>query len=195
MSAEIENKTPKTTARKEIKKTAPAEAPHAKAAESVQEVKQPAKISPKDIDLHQIVTVRNGFQGKLVYTSKKTGERFVWDAFGDEQDMELGELRSARSSGKKFFMNNWFMFDEPWVVDFLGMGQYYRYAVKIEDFDNLFTMSPEELEGALKTLSSGQKQSVAYRARQLIQSGGIDSNRVISTIERCLGVSLVDHGE
>ena len=37
---------------------------------------------PKDIDPNQIVTVRNGFQGRLVYKSKRTGERFVWDSFG-----------------------------------------------------------------------------------------------------------------
>ena len=47
----------------------------------------------KDIDPNQIVTVRNGFQGMLIYKSKKTGERYIWQEFGDEQDMELSELK------------------------------------------------------------------------------------------------------
>ena len=68
---------------------------------------------PKDIAPHTIITVRNGFQGRLVYRSKKTGERFVWDSFGAEQDMEIGELRNARNSNKKYIINNWFMFDKP----------------------------------------------------------------------------------
>ena len=84
----------------------------------VQQEAEKKPLVPKDIDPSQYVTVRNGFQGRLVYKSKRTGERFVWDSFGAEQDMELSELRNARNSNKKYFINNWFMFDEPWIVDY-----------------------------------------------------------------------------
>ena len=107
-------------------------------------------IVPRDIDPHMIVTVRNGFQGSLVYVSKKTGERFVWDGFGDEQDMEIGELRNARNSSKSFFINNWFMFDEPWVVDYLGLTQYYRFAVGVDDFDAIFDLPINEMIDTFK---------------------------------------------
>lgn len=147
---------------------------------------------PKDIDPSQYVTVRNGFQGRLVYKSKRTGERFVWDSFGAEQDMELSELRNARNSNKKYFINNWFMFDEPWIVDYLGMGKYYRFAISIQDFDKLFTKPASEIEKTIANLSDGQKQSVAYRAKQLISEGGIDSNRLIATLEKCLGIELIE---
>lgn len=147
---------------------------------------------PKDIDPNQYVTVRNGFQGRLIYKSKRTGERFVWDAFGSEQDMELSELRNARNSNKKYFINNWFMFDEPWVVDYLGMGRYYRFAISIQDFDNLFTKPASEIEEMISHLSNGQKQSVAYRAKQLISDGRIDSNKLIATLEGCLGIELIE---
>lgn len=148
---------------------------------------------PKDIDPHTIITVRNGFQGRLVYRSKKTGERFVWDSFGAEQDMEIGELRNARNSNKKYFINNWFMFDEPWIVDYIGMSQYYKFAIAISDFDKLFEKPIAEIERAVSKLSDGQKKSIAYRAKQLIASSGIDSNKTIATLEKCLGVELVEH--
>lgn len=151
-----------------------------------------ASIIPKEVDLNQVVTVRNGFQGKLIYRSRKTGELFVWEKFGDEQDMELGELKNARSTSKRFFTDNWFMFDDEWVVDYLGMRQYYKYAVKIEDFDSLFTMKPDELRKKLETMSDGQKRSVSYRARVLIAEGEIDSMKVISTLEECLNTELID---
>ena len=67
----------------------------------------------KELDPNMYVTVKNGFNGTLVYKSKKTGERFIWNAFGDEQEMELSELKSARNSSKAFFVNNWFLFDDP----------------------------------------------------------------------------------
>lgn len=159
---------------------------------------EPAKVSdtkllvPKEIDPNQYVTVRNGFQGRLVYKSKRTGERFVWEAFGSEQDMELSELKNARNSNKKYFVNNWFMFDEAWIVDYLGLGQYYKFAISIQDFDKLFNKPAGEIEKAISKLSDGQKKSVAYRAKQLIREGGIDSNKAISVLEKCLGTDLVE---
>lgn len=157
-----------------------------------QAVEKRKPLVPKDIDPDQYVTVRNGFQGRLVYKSKRTGERFVWDSFGSEQDMELSELKNARNSNKKYFINNWFMFDEQWIVDYLGMGQYYKYAISIQDFDKLFEKPADEIEQTISKLSDGQKKSVAYRARQLIADGGIDSNRLISMLEKCLGIELIE---
>lgn len=150
------------------------------------------QLRAKDVDLGQYITVRNGFQGRLVYKSKRTGEKFVWDSFGAEQDMELGELKNAKNSSKKYFINNWFMFDEPWVVDFLGLGQYYKFAISIDDFDKLFEMTADEIGPVLEKMSDGQKRSVAYRARQLIAEGGIDSNRLIAALEKGLGTELVE---
>lgn len=150
------------------------------------------QVVAKDIDLHQYITVRNGFQGKLVYTSPKTGETFIWEAFGDEQEIELLELKNAKNAAKKFFLNNWFMFDEDWVVDFLGLRQYYKNAVTIEDFDKIFEMTPTEIKKTLATMSDGQKKSVAYRARILISEGEIDSNKAINALEEGLGTELIE---
>jgi hypothetical protein len=148
-------------------------------------------IIPREVDPNQIVTVRNGFQGKLVYKSKRTGERWAWDSFGAEQDMELSELKNARNSNKKFFINNWFMFDEEWIIDYLGLKQYYKNALSIQDFDSLFEKSYSEIEEVVSKLSDGQKKSVAYRAKQLIAEEKIDSNKVISTLEKCLDTELI----
>lgn len=149
-------------------------------------------IVPKDIDPEQYVTVRNGFQGRLVYVSKHTGERFVWGQFGAEQEMELRELKNAKNSYKKFFENNWFMFDEDWIVDYLGVQRFYRNAVRIEDFDEIFQMDAKTISEIISDMSDGQKKSVAYRARVLIADGAIDSNKAITALEESLGVELVE---
>ena len=160
------------------------------AAEVSETTKKP--VVPKEIDPNQIITVRNGFQGRLVYKSKRTGERWSWESFGAEQDMELSELKNARNSNKKYFINNWFMFDEDWVIDYLGMRQYYKNSLNIQDFDQLFKKPVGEIEDIISKLSEGQRKSVAYRAKQLITEEEIDSNRVINTLEKCLGVELVE---
>lgn len=149
---------------------------------------------PKEVDPNQIIIVKNGFQGKLIYISPRTHEVYRWDSFGDEQEMELRELRNAKSAAKKFFTNNWFMFNEEdsWVVDYLGLNQYYKNALNMEEFDELFTKSASEIEKVISKLSAGQKKSVAYRARQLVLDGEIDSNKAIAALEKSLGVELIE---
>ena len=146
----------------------------------------------KDIDPNQYITVRNGFQGRLVYKSRKTGEVYIWDNFGDEQEMELLELKNAKNSYKAFFANNWFMFDEDWVVDYLGVRQFYKNAIPIDGFDDIFKMSPGKLKEAVSALSDGQKKSVAYRAKELIASNEIDSLSVINVLEEVLNIELIE---
>lgn len=154
-----------------------------------------APIVPKDIDTSMLITVRNGFQGKLVYKSKRTHEKYIWDEFGGEQEIELRELRNAKSSSKAFFINNWFMFDkeDAWVIDYLGLGQYYQNAIGIDDFDDIFESTPQKAEKIIANMSKGQKRSLAYRARQLVIDGKIDSRKMISTLEEALGTELIDH--
>lgn len=164
----------------------------AETAKTVQTEKNEEKIIPKDIDLNQYITVKNGFHGKLVYKSSRTGEKFVWDKYGSEQEMELKELRNAKNSSKRFFTDNWFMFDEDWVIDYLGMRQYYKNAISIGDFDKLFKKSPSEIKKAIADMSHGQKRSVIYRASELIASGDIDSRKAIAALEDALGVELIE---
>ena len=157
--------------------------------------KEPVKetpIVPKEIDPNQPVVVRNGFQGRLVYHSKRTGETWVWDSFGAEQEIELRELKNARNSSRAFFEKNWFMFDEPWIIDYLGVQQYYKHSLRLDQFDEIFQKTPSELKRILIQIPEGQRQSVAYRAKELIASKQIDSLKVIETLESALGFELIE---
>ena len=106
--------------------------------------------------------------------------------------MELLELRNAKNSAKRFFINNWFMFDDDWVIDYLGIERYYKNAVKIDEFDDVFKQEPAKIKKTILSLSDGQKKSIAYRAKVLISEGKIDSNRSISAIEEALGLELIE---
>jgi hypothetical protein len=160
----------------------------------VEKAKVETNIVPKDIDDSQYITVVNGSQGKLVYVSPRTKEVFVWDGFGDEQEIELRELRNAKSSAKGFFLNNWFMFKEEdaWVIDYLGLHQFYASALPIGDFDGLFEKPIPEIKKIVSGLSDGQKKSVSYRATQLVTDGTIDSRKTIMALEEALGIELIE---
>lgn len=187
------SKAKKTASAKTASEAKAVETSVAKTVETAAAVSAPKVAVKRELDPNEYVSVKNGFNGTLVYKSKKTGERFVWEAFGDEQDMELSELKSARNSCKAFFINNWFLFDDPEIVEWLGMTQYYKYALNTEEFDQLFTKSAEEIEMTVKSLSEGQKKSMAFRAKQLIDEGQIDSMKVIAALESSLGLALIEH--
>lgn len=171
--------------------------PEAGAKVHMQEPKpaEPEKpIVPKEVDLNTYITVYNGFQGGLVYKSRRTGETFKWDRYGSEQEMELKELKNAKNTHKQMFINNWFMFskEDSWVIDYLGLNQYYKNAVSIDEFDNIFKLSPAKLKAAIGEMSKAQQKSVLYRASRLIESGEIDSRKTIAALEEALGVQLIE---
>ena len=58
-------------------------------------------IVAKEIDQNQIIIVRSGFHGRLVYRSPRTGEKFAWGEFGDEQEMELRDMARTRSPSRR----------------------------------------------------------------------------------------------
>ena len=163
-------------------------------AEHIEKTTVDRKPVVKDVDPTQYITVLNGYQGRLTYKSSRTGETFKWTEFGAEQEMELRELRNAKNTYKKYFEKNWFMFSDEfaWVIDYLGVGQYYKNAISIEEFDNIFQKDLDELEKIVSKLSDGQKKAVAFRAKTLIADDKIDSNKTIRALEKILGVELVE---
>lgn len=152
------------------------------------------KLVPKDVDIHEYIPVLSGVHGKLIYISPRTGERFVWEEFGEEQYIELQELKNAKSANKKFYERNWFMFNDEykWVIDYLGVGAFYRNALSVDNFDELFEKKPDEIASVISKLSKGQKSMVAYRARQLIAEDKIDSRKVVDALEKALEVELIE---
>lgn len=182
-------RTPKRTeAKAEI--DTPAAVMDASVAMEDDKAKEPIRL--KELTPNTFVTVRNGFAGKLIYHSRRTGENITWEQFDSEQEMELQELRNAKNTSRDYFEKNWFIFDDPEVVQYLGVERYYRNALDTNGMDNLFALNPEEIEDRVHKLSSSQKATVAYIARKKIADGEIDSLKVISALERGLGKNLIE---
>lgn len=183
--------TAKTPAKSAPKATATKTVTEAKVETAVVEEKPVYKVR-KTLDPRTVVPVRNGFTGTLVYRSPKTGEKFIWDDFGDELDMELSDLKAAKGSQKKFFTNNWFMIDDPEILEYLGVSQYYKNAIDPDAFDELFSLPLSQMKQKITKLSVGQKKTARFRAKRLIEDGAIDSLKTIEALEEVLGVDLIE---
>lgn len=181
----------KSTTRKAV--TAEAEGVDAVIADT-ETPKRDKPIVPREVDLGELITVKNGYNGKLVYVSSRTHERYVFDGFGDEQEIELRELRNAKSAAKTFFTNNYFMFgpEFEWVPAYLGMARYYKNSIRPDEFEDLFNMPADKLRDRIEELNDGQKKAVNYMAREKIANGEIDSRKTIAMLEEALGVQLIE---
>lgn len=155
-------------------------------------VVEPIKKAPVELDPHMYVEVRNGFAGTLIYKSKKTGEEYIFEQLGDVQEIELQELKSAKVTAKQYFANNWFLIEDQDVIDYLGVGEFYKDSLKYDEYYSLFKMRPDDLIDRIRTISDGQKKSIAYLAMNMCNAGRIDSNRVIHALEDELNIHLTE---
>ncbi len=150
-----------------------------------------AKIVYKEVPFsdNDLVTVRNGFHGELVYKNR-SGEVWIWNEFGDEQDLEVGELRAARNTSKSFYQNNWFMIDDPAVLKYLNVEEFYKNSLTIDEFNTLFNRPNDEIIEKVSKLPQGQKASLGYIVKRLVRDGEIDSLKLIGELEKILGITL-----
>ena len=188
-TAEVKNIVKKPVAA--VKEAAPAKETTPIQEAAVQEPKLTYRVK-NTLMPNTLVTVRNGFNGRLIYKSSRTQEKFVWERFGAEQDMELQELKNAKSAHKTFFERNWFLFDDPEVIRYLGVERLYADALNFDDFNELFAKTPDEIRARVATIPEGQKQSLIYKSKQMIADGEIDSIKVINALEESLGVELIE---
>lgn len=146
----------------------------------------------KTLPPEAIISVINGFQGKLIAQNRRTHEEFVWEEFGDVQDLTFADVKSIYSTDKAFFANNWFLFEDTLVLEVLNAEKYYTNALTVEDFETLFDKTSSEIKDIVAKLNHSQKMSVCYKARNAVANNEIDSLSVITALEDSLGVKLVD---
>lgn len=148
------------------------------------------------IPLDTIVPVICNTVGGAFYSSKKIrGYTVEWDDIGSIEYMELSELSSMKNTDRRFFEDNWIVFDDTEdytaeeLYDFLKVSKYYKSFFTIETIDEIFTYSKDKIQKKISTLSRGMKETVAVRAKQKLDDGKLDKN-IIEVLEESLGIQF-----
>lgn len=147
----------------------------------------------KELDPSMVVSVKNGFDGTLVYHSKKTGEDFVWHALGDEQDIDLAELKNARNASKSFFENNWFVIDDEDVLKWLRVDSFYENALTIEEMETIEEQPAAKITKMISGMSNGQRETLRYMIIRKHAEGKLDGATVksLKVLEKLLNINLI----
>lgn len=149
------------------------------------------KSKPK-LNLTDSILVKNGFYGRLIVHLPKAGYDIIFDNFKDEDYIELAELKTLRNSSPKLFKSGWLIIDDPDVIEFLTLEGLYKNTLSLDEMCNIFMLSSEELVEKILNMSDGQKKSVTYKALELIETGEIDSRKIIESLEQALNTQLVE---
>ena len=148
------------------------------------------------IPLDTIVPVICNTVGGAFYSSKKImGYTVEWEDIGSVEYMELGELSSMKNTDKRFFEDNWIVFDDTEeyttseLYDFLKVSKYYKNVLTPDNIDEIFTYPKDEIVKTITTLSRGMKETVAVRAKQKLDENTLDKN-IIDILESSLGIQF-----
>ena len=148
------------------------------------------------IPLDTIVPVICNTVGGAFYSSKKImGYTVEWEDIGSVEYMELGELSSMKNTDKRFFEDNWIVFDDieeytaSELYDFLKVSKYYKNVLTPDNIDEIFTYPKDEIVKTISTLSRGMKETIAVRAKQKLDENTLDKN-IIDILESSLGIQF-----
>jgi hypothetical protein len=152
---------------------------------------QPTKRAKRvEIDRNEMIECRSATNGKLIYVSNRTSEKYLWDDFNAVVFIDMGELLTMKSSQPAFFNDVLIVLDDEDAVEYLGLKKLYETVFKLDDLDAFFDQPINELAEILPKLPKGLQKTVSTRARKLVENGRLDSLSKIKLIEEKLGVDL-----
>jgi hypothetical protein len=135
-----------------------------------------------EIDRFAQIPIMNVTNGKLIYESRKTGAAWRFLNYGDMEYMEFQELLTMRSSQRKFFDEPFILVMDDDAVEHLGLTKMYANIKNPEQIDDVFKLSQLDFEDVLDKSPRGIKHLIISRAKQLYESGELDSIKKINHI-------------
>lgn len=150
-----------------------------------------------------LINVKSNVFGKLIFVSKRTGERIVWEQCGDVQQVTMNTLRLIKTEAVAFFRDQWILvvgfadensgkFNPPDVYEQLFVTQYYKEVIDPSDYEAICSMKPNEIAEKIPQMSDGAKANLVIALNTYIEKGVLDSIRAIKAFEEALGCDLRD---
>lgn len=156
------------------------------------EVKTVPAPEPKSFQLTDMIMCKSVTFGRLIYTSKKTGLSYVWEDYGDIQEVQYSDLLALKSSRSAFLFKPYFVIENEdliniWAKDFEKM---YSIIALISNMDEFLSSDTSVVEKTLSELPDGLKNTVQNYAADMIRRGELDSVSMIQMIDNTLNCNL-----
>ena len=151
------------------------------------EVKRKVK---QKLDDNLLVTIKSNVKGKLIYKSKRSGQEWRFTDIGDEDTIELSELRTMLSSNRAFLEKGWIIVLDDEVIEYLNLKRLQKNVVDADDVEFLLQLEPAKILESIKEASTNTKSLLFSFAQEKFMNGELNDYRVIKAIEEGLGQIL-----
>lgn len=139
------------------------------------------------------IIVMNGLTGGLRYHSERTNSTWEFENFGQTDVIPFAELKVIKNRYPRYYKEAWLIVLDPEAQKELGLVDMYTHIITPENEDEVFAMNAEEMEKFIDVLPEGQKLSFVNMAQERVETGRLDSNKIIKMIEDKFNFSFDDN--
>lgn len=126
------------------------------------------------------------------YKDSKTGDMYEWDVVGHEEDMTFETLKNMWRNNKGYFRNMWLKPCDNRVINKFGLTKTFEKYEYLMNADNYTEENIKKICDAISNTPMGMKRAICDRIKNLVIDGKISDGRIIKTLERHLGLELID---
>ena len=128
--------------------------------------------------------------GMLQHVSRKSGDSYVWEDYGDVVDVSYGDLLALKSGKSKFLYAPWFLVLDDQLAEEWKLKELYTYFEEFEDVEEFLQSGAIALRRQLPNAPQGYKDLIVHKAGEMIRNGSLDSIGTVKAIDDVLNKSL-----
>ncbi|MBX4152256.1 hypothetical protein [Paenibacillus lautus] len=155
-----------------------------------EETKQSERKVKKKLDENILVPIASNVDGTLIYKGGRSGQVWKFTQYGDEDVMELSELRAMLSSNRAFLEKGWIKVLDDEVIDYLNLQRFQKNVIDRDNIEYILTQGPEQIKQSIKESSANTKTLIFSFARDKFLQGELTDYHTIKAIEEGLGQPL-----
>lgn len=165
--------------------------PNKKTAKQKESKKQQVYVpSERKYELDDLIPCRSCVPWKLVIATPDHLRMYVWDYFGDVQNVAYRDLQTYRR--KPLLKDGKIMIEDPellyrWRKD---LGDTYKTFLEIESLEDFFTLSDAEFREKLETSPDPIKEVISIAAMEMIHKQNYPDISKLSIIDEILGTCI-----
>lgn len=156
----------------------------------VKEEKKSERKIRQRLDDNILVPIASNVSGGLTYKSPISGQVWYFSDYGDEDVMELRELRTMLSSSRSFLQKGWIRVLDEEIVDYLNLHRFQKEIIDPEDLDDLFNQDVNKVTEIIKSANFNTRQLIYAKAKEKYINGKLTNIHMIKAIEEGLGEKL-----
>ena len=159
--------------------------------EDEKKVPEPKLIPKKKFTQNDLVLCKSVTLGGLSLTGAKSKEYYRWEAYGDEAEVEFGDLQSLVRSKSSYIFGPMFVIEDQDVIDeFPEVKKFYEESYTVQDLEGVLDLDVDSMIKTMNTLPKRALTTLKSIASTQVSNGRLDSVKKIRALDDFFGTEL-----